>query len=145
MGVIDEMINELGERGIEAFERNEGEVFRQFVNLIIKKLPIDTERGHATSLQEHKGCYRYDSDLLADIELLQSALLDFGAKTIAYQDVNDTIRLVETFGFHLAHLDIRQNSQFHEKAHGPGFGAQNFPAPAPSAQPDSDSRAGLSG
>ena len=113
---IDEMIRELGERGNEAFERNEGEVFRQFVNLIISKLPIDTERGYATSLQEHKGCYRFDYELLADIELLQSALLDFGARTIAYQDINETIRLVETFGFHLAHLDIRQNSQFHEKA-----------------------------
>ncbi len=113
---IDEMIDELGERGVEAFERNKGEIFRQFVNLIIIKLPVDTKRGHATSLQKHIGCYRFDSELLADLELLQFSLLDFGAKTIALQDINDSIRLVNTFGFHLAHLDIRQNSQFHETA-----------------------------
>lgn len=113
---IDQMTEELGSVGQEAFNRNKGEIFRQYLNFIISKLPIDTERGHATSLQEHPGCYQYDSELIEDLDLLQAALLEFGAKSIAFNDVNNAIRLVETFGFHLAHLDIRQNSQFHEKA-----------------------------
>ena len=113
---IDQMTKELGARGMEAFNRNKGEIFRQYLNFIINKLPIDTERGHATSLHEHKGCYKFDQQLIDDLYILQESLLDFGAKSIAFKDVNETIRLVETFGFHLAHLDVRQNSQFHEKA-----------------------------
>lgn len=113
---IDQMIVELGPSGHEAFDRNNGEIFRQFINLMIAKLPIDTKRGHATALHEQEGSYRFDSEIITDLELLQIALLEFGAKTIAYQDVNESIRLVDTFGFHLAHLDVRQNSQFHEKA-----------------------------
>ncbi|MCG8310305.1 MAG: phosphoenolpyruvate carboxylase [Cytophagales bacterium] len=113
---IDQMIKELGARGLEAYNRNKGEVFRQYLNLIISMLPIDTQRGHATSLHEHPGGYKYDHELIDDLHIVQTALLDFGAKSIAYCDVNETIRLVETFGFHLAHLDVRQNSQFHEKA-----------------------------
>ncbi|MBX2842060.1 MAG: phosphoenolpyruvate carboxylase, partial [Flammeovirgaceae bacterium] len=31
-------------------------------------------------------------------------------------DIHDAIRIVETFGFHLAQLDIRQNSNFHDLA-----------------------------
>ena len=113
---IDQMREELGTIGQEAYNRNKGEVFRQYLNFIIYKLPIDTQRGHATSLHERPGCYQYDSELIEDLNLLQNALLEFGAKSIAYNDVNEAIRLVETFGFHLAHLDIRQNSEFHEKA-----------------------------
>ncbi len=113
---IDSMLVELGSDGQEAFHRNEGEVFRQFLSLIIAKLPIDSHRGHATALNEHAGCYRFANELMTDLELLHFALTDYGARSIAQQDITDTIRLVETFGFHLAKLDIRQNSQFHEKA-----------------------------
>lgn len=113
---IDKMIEELGQAGQEAFDRNKGEIFRQFLNLMITKMPIDTKRGHAMALHEQEGSYRFDTEMIDDLVLLQTALLDFGAQTIAYQDVNESIRLVDTFGFHLAHLDVRQNSQFHEKA-----------------------------
>ncbi len=36
--------------------------------------------------------------------------------SIAHADLNHMIRLADTFGFHLAHLDVRQNSHFHELA-----------------------------
>jgi phosphoenolpyruvate carboxylase len=113
---IDEMTEELGSRGRSALERNKGEVFRQFINLLINKLPIDTKRGHATALLEAEGCYRYADELIADLELLQDALIDFGAVAVAYRDVNEAIRLVDTFGFFLAHLDVRQNSKYYENA-----------------------------
>jgi len=113
---IDKILNDLGSRGEEALNRNKGEVFRQFTNLIIAKLPIDTYRGHPTALLEFKGCYEFAEELLEDLELLQNSLIDFGAASVAYQDVNEAIRLVETFGFFLAHLDVRQNSKFYESA-----------------------------
>ncbi|MEO9850492.1 MAG: phosphoenolpyruvate carboxylase [Reichenbachiella sp.] len=113
---IEEMLLELGDLGQEALERNKGEVFRQFTNLILAKLPVDTQRGHATKLSEHKGSYVYAHEMIEDLDLLKSSLLDYGAQSIAYDDVNIAIRNVQTFGFHLAKLDIRQNSAFHDKA-----------------------------
>lgn len=113
---IYELKSQLGARGEEAYGRNRGEAFRQFLNLIITKLPVDTKRGHATEIMEYPGCYMESKELLADLKLMQKALLSYGSRTIALDDVHDTIRCVETFGFHLARVDVRQNSAFHDKA-----------------------------
>ena len=110
------MVVELGSRGEDAMSRNKGEAFRQYINLMLTKLPIDVERGHATTLHEQEGCYMKPDELLKDLQALKTALVNFGAKTLAYNYVNDSIRIVQTFGFHLACLDIRQNSTFHDKA-----------------------------
>lgn len=129
---IYEIKSQLGTRGEEAFSRNRGEVFRQFVNLMVTKLPVDTKRGHATEIMEYPGCYMASKELLADLKLLRKSLLAYGARTIANDDVHDTIRCVETFGFHLARVDIRQNSAFHDKAmqqllEAAGFERTNYP------------------
>ncbi len=107
---------EIGNNGEKALFRNKGEAFRQILHLMIIKLPVDTERGHATRLSEQPGSYQHSKRLIEDLMLLQEELVNFGARAIAYHDVKDAIRLVEVFGFHLAALDIRQNSTFHDKA-----------------------------
>ena len=56
---IDEMLGELGDAGKQSYQRNRGEVFRQFVNLCITKLPLDVKREHATELNERPGSYRF--------------------------------------------------------------------------------------
>ncbi len=113
---ILQMEHELEGRGEEAFERNKGEAFRQFTNLMISKLPVDTKRGHATEIMEYPGSYVTSDELVSDLRLLQKAVQEFGGKLVARDDIHNTIRIVETFGFHLAKLDVRQNSAFHDKA-----------------------------
>lgn len=113
---VREMVEELGVRGEESLQRNEGEAFRQITNLMLTKLPVETERGHATKLAEHPGSYVHSHQLIDDLKLLQKELVNFGARSVAYDDVIVVRRIVETFGFHLAALDIRQNSAFHDKA-----------------------------
>ncbi len=107
---------ELGIEADEAFERNKGEAFRQFINLIMAKLPLDIQRDHATALLDKKGAYQHADELIGDLKLLYNSLIKYGAETIAFSDINDMLRMVHTFGFHLARLDVRQNSQFHEQA-----------------------------
>jgi phosphoenolpyruvate carboxylase len=51
-----------------------------------------------------------------DLVLLAAALDAVGAQRIADKEVLSLIRLVDVFGFHGAVLDIRQNSQFHDRA-----------------------------
>ena len=113
---IQEMLSETGPNSVENFERNKGEVFRQFINLMLHKLPVESIRGHATKLLDVEGAYVHSQQLKDDLALLQTSLIQYGAKSIAYDDVTTVIRVVEAFGFHLAALDIRQNSAFHDKA-----------------------------
>ena len=97
---IYEMVNELGAKaGQEALDRNKGEAFRQLANLMLVKLPVDTQRGHAVQLSEREGCYFHSQDLIDDLTLLQRALDAFGAKTVAYREEVVVKRIVETLGF----------------------------------------------
>ncbi|WP_269539267.1 phosphoenolpyruvate carboxylase [Cerasicoccus fimbriatus] len=113
---VQEMVAETGALGQAAFDRNKGEIFRQFISLMIVKLPVETARGHATRLMELDGTYIHSLQLKEDLRLLQQSLLEYGAKSIAYDDVITVMRVVDAFGFHLASLDIRQNSAFHDQA-----------------------------
>ncbi|HAA19866.1 MAG TPA: phosphoenolpyruvate carboxylase [Cytophagales bacterium] len=116
-GRIHAMVIELKDKGSEALERNKGEAFRQMLNLMLYKLPVATMRGHATELvDDQPGAYVHSQQLREDLQLLQKALVAYGAKSVAYDEVTTVIRIIDAFGFHLAALDIRQNSAFHDKA-----------------------------
>ncbi|MCS6808562.1 MAG: phosphoenolpyruvate carboxylase [Bacteroidota bacterium] len=113
---IAEYTELLGERGKAAVARNPDEPWRQFLNLVMARFPVDVQRDHATKLNDHEGSYRYASELEADIRLLMTSLEAIGAMRLVENDVHKALRAVQTFGFHLATLDIRQNSAFHDSA-----------------------------
>jgi len=92
------------------------EPFKQYLEFLIVKLPAPIFEGQVQELYEESISYKYPATLLDDIKILQNELIYYGASEIAYTDVNDSIRIINTFGFHLAKLDIRQNSRFHELA-----------------------------
>lgn len=107
---------ELLQAGIEPDTEDESQVFRMYLGLLILKLPLNVKRDHATRLQVTEASYRTAERLIDDLKILQEALIAFGSSAIAYNDVHSAIRVLRCFGFHLACLDIRQNSQFHELA-----------------------------
>jgi phosphoenolpyruvate carboxylase len=96
--------------------RNANEAFRFFVKLVSNKLPVETEMDFIVDLKETEFSYNTHHELIDDLVVLRDALVDFGAKAVAYTDIKDTVRSLQTFGFHLARLDIRQNSKYHENA-----------------------------
>lgn len=110
------MADELAEGGAKIMQANKGEAFRQFANLCMAKLPLEVKRNHATKIKEHSAAYIRARELDADLALLQKSLIDFGASASAHAEVTRARRTVSCFGFHLAHLDVRQNSSFHDKA-----------------------------
>ncbi len=99
----------LGEAGRRALDRNPHEPWRQMVNIMLARLP---EPAGAPE----PGRYTRAAELIADLRLLDEALVAVGATRLAHADVRPLIRSVRTFGFHLAVLDIRQNSAFHDRA-----------------------------
>ncbi len=53
---------------------------------------------------------------LADLRLIHESLSSHGDQAVADLELLDLIRLVETFGFHLMQLDVRQESTRHSDA-----------------------------
>ena len=124
---IEALTGVLGERGRQAILRNPDEPWRQIVNLIMAKLPlVETQPASPSSI------YRSASELMDDLMLLRQYLLAVKAKRLVHADVDPVIRTVQTFGFHLAALDVRQNSRFHDLAvaqlmEAAGIDGSNFP------------------
>jgi len=59
--------------------------------------------------------YKNESELLKDLLLIRDSLISHGDGIITDGRLKDLIRLVETFGFYLSHLDIRQESNIHSQ------------------------------
>ena len=109
---INQKLESLGELGQKAVQRNPYEPWRQFVSLMLLQL----EHTIADNFADAKVHYRSSQYLLADLKLLRSVLVDNGLRGICEDLLFPVERAVKCFGFHLAKLDIRQNSAFHDKA-----------------------------
>ncbi|MCP1429338.1 phosphoenolpyruvate carboxylase [Microbacterium foliorum] len=66
--------------------------------------------------RDEESRYGRPEELLADLRAVQSSLADAGAKRHAFGGVQHLIWQVETYGFHLTELEVRQHSQVHAKA-----------------------------
>ncbi|MEM8608719.1 MAG: phosphoenolpyruvate carboxylase [Myxococcota bacterium] len=102
----------LGSAAQGAIDRNPSEPWRQYLNLVALQLR-NTPREGSTS--EGRG-YMSPSELFDDLSTLRRSLVEIGAERIAQDLVVPVERLAHGFGFHLAKLDIRQNSAFHDIA-----------------------------
>jgi len=99
---LDELTEALGAEGRSIRDRNPSEPWRALGYLLRARLETDDEVT--------------PSDLRADLELMRDSLLAAGAGRVAERYVRPLLRKLEAFGFHLAELDVRQNSAFHDRA-----------------------------
>lgn len=60
--------------------------------------------------------YKNEIDFLNDLYLIRDSLISHGDQIVTEGALQALIRLAETFGFYLAHLDIRQESTIHTQA-----------------------------
>lgn len=117
--ISQEFLNELEEKarlfgpiGEEALKRNPSEPLRQYINLLLVQLNNTIKDDHTLG----EGSYFKSAEVLAiELKKLRQLLIDLGAMQIAKQWLFPIERLVQCFGFHLTKLDIRQNSEYHEK------------------------------
>lgn len=63
-----------------------------------------------------KDAYPSEKEFLRDLYLIRDSLYSHGDQVIADGTLKDFIRLVESFGFYLMHLDVRQESTRHSSA-----------------------------
>ena len=89
-------------RVAEIAKRSPAEPHRQFLLWIAERIR-DTRTGG-----EHG--YRHPNDLLDDLLVVQASLVAARAQREARGELQGLIAQVETFGFHLASLEVRQHS-----------------------------------
>lgn len=84
--------------------------YRLRCNLKLAKQRLAGYRG-----DDFPYAYRIEDELLQDLLLIRDSLRSHNDAKLAAGSLKDLIRLVETFGFYLARLDIRQESSCHTK------------------------------
>ena len=112
----DRAVDLLGEAARPILRMHPGEPWRQTVELMAARLPVEVHPGQLAQVRDEPGRYRRPAELDADLQTLQTSLVEAGAVRLADHDVAPVRRVLATVGFHLAHLDIRQNSAFHDRA-----------------------------
>jgi len=70
----------------------------------------------ATRRRDADLAYPDAAALEADLLVLQRSLAEAGARRAAYGDLQRLVWQVQTFGFHMAELEVRQHSQVHAAA-----------------------------
>jgi phosphoenolpyruvate carboxylase len=83
---------------------------------LMKNLHIVRARLGDTEITDTEYAYSSEQAFLQDLILIRNSLISHGDQNIANGALKDMIRLVETFGFFLLKLDIRQESTRHSDA-----------------------------
>jgi len=106
---IDELMFELADlpETEEIRDRAEEEPWRHLCKLMALRLLVQVKGRDG---------YRSPAELLSDLDLLARTLHDAGCQLIEEQFIRPVRHKLAIFGFHLATLDVRQNSEFHDKA-----------------------------
>ncbi|MFV0416183.1 MAG: phosphoenolpyruvate carboxylase [Chthoniobacterales bacterium] len=107
---------DLGKSAENIAQQYNDEPWRQFALMVQSKLPLEVREGERIEISEETNRYKRPSELDADLLTLHEALITVGAETLSQSAVWPVRRALDVFGFHLAALDIRQNSTFHDKA-----------------------------
>jgi phosphoenolpyruvate carboxylase len=93
----------------DAETKSPGEPHRQVLLIAARRL-------EATRKRISDVAYAGADDLLRELRAVQASLAEAGAVRQAYGELQHLIWQVETFGFHLAELEIRQHSKVHAQA-----------------------------
>jgi phosphoenolpyruvate carboxylase len=110
----------------ELVSRSPGEPFRAFLLSTAHRLEatrrrLDDDHDSAGDDRHDNGgprglAYGSAAEFIAELRLLQRALAEAGADRQAYGELQHLIWQAETFGFHLAELEVRQHSAVHAAA-----------------------------
>jgi len=91
-----------------------GQPYRQAFGAIGARLERTRLRLVGAKGPRH-GAYAGPDELLGDLRAVQASLLEHRAHRVAWGEVQDLAWQIETFGFHLAALEIRQHADRHRE------------------------------
>ncbi|MGH6679285.1 MAG: phosphoenolpyruvate carboxylase, partial [Bradyrhizobium sp.] len=115
---ISEELRALAERSPDKSPHRSGEPYRLAVSGIYARLTATAQRLDVEISRKPIGeaaPYHDVKELQADLDVIHRSLLANNARVIARGRLRLLRRAVDCFGFHLARLDVRQNSAVHER------------------------------
>jgi len=116
---IEETVRTNYEVGQSVLNRNPHEPYRQKLSLIKMRLTETREsivkRG-VTGKTDTMKPYSTPSEFLEDLNIIRRSLIANKGMRTAEIEIYSMIKRVEVFGFHLARLDIREESEKHTRA-----------------------------
>lgn len=108
---IKELSSSIGRKAKKIIQRNPGEPWRQYAGMMLHKLNNSLDDRGREEVKYHRA-----KELLADLGVLKESLREVKDHLLVDQIIFPVERKVMCFGFHMAKLDIRNNSAYHEKA-----------------------------
>jgi phosphoenolpyruvate carboxylase len=115
---VSEELRAMAESSPDKSPHRSGEPYRLAVSLIYARLAATAEKLEVEIVRRPVGKaapYTGVKELQADLDVLDRSLQSNHARVIARGRLRLLRRAVDCFGFHLARLDIRQNSAVHER------------------------------
>lgn len=95
---------------------NEWTAVRELPHEPWREWALHMRAGVDRALNDEPGGYASPEELVADLHTLRDSLLGIGASRLARAEIDPLLIHLDTFGFHLAALDIRQNSAYYATA-----------------------------
>jgi phosphoenolpyruvate carboxylase len=115
---VSEELRALAERSPDPSPHRSGEPYRLAVSGIYARLTATAVRLEVETRRQPVGAaapYASVKEFKADLDVLDRSLIANNSRVIARGRLRLLRRAVDCFGFHLARLDIRQNSAVHER------------------------------
>ena len=116
---VSEPLRELAERSPDTSEHRKMEPYRRAIAGIYARLAATAKQLDGHEAARHAlgaaPAYRTAAELRADLDILDRSLTVNGSATLAKGRLRYLRRAVDLFGFHLCSIDLRQNSDVHER------------------------------
>ena len=123
---VSAALEALAARSPDRSVNRQDEPYRRAITGIYARLAATAaELGHVDASQRAVGDappYVDPDELLADLAVIDASLVANGCAILANGRLQHLRRAVDVFGFHLASLDLRQNSEVHERVVGEMLG-----------------------
>jgi phosphoenolpyruvate carboxylase len=105
----------------ESATRSADELYRRFLSYVLRRLCASrdetaTEAGVSAGACVDLDAYADAGEFAADLRLLRASLAEGHGLRLACLLIDPLLRQVETFGFHLHTLDVRQHARVHARA-----------------------------
>jgi phosphoenolpyruvate carboxylase len=115
---VSKDLRALAERSPDKSPHRSGEPYRLAVSGIYARLTATAARLDVETTRAPVGeaaPYADAAELKADLDVIHRSLISNNSRVIARGRLRHLRRAVDCFGFHLARLDVRQNSAVHER------------------------------
>ncbi len=115
---VSDELQALAEKSPDTSAHRNLEPYRRAISGLYARMAATSEKLGSSAPSRHPigeaEAYGSPAELLADLDIIRASLVANKSADLAGGRLRDLVRAVDCFGFHLASLDLRQNSEVHE-------------------------------